>query len=100
EFVFMARRGYVIALELRHQDVCLRTKASRSPAYLFVVIRVLLQVNHCEIIAGNVDAFACRVKSHVVGHLGGWQGRDDLAGFGIQDDEARRFSTPPEKALL
>src|ERR1700752_702739 len=56
--VFMARRGDVIALELRHQDGRLCAKASGNSAELFVVICILLLIDDGEIVAGDVNPLA------------------------------------------
>src|ERR1700692_1804851 len=100
DFVFMTRRSNVIALQLRHQNVRLRTKARWNSAELFVIISILLQVNDCEVSAGNINALTCRIKSHIVGHFSGWQGRDDFAGLGIQDDETWRLAADYENTMI
>jgi len=56
------------------------------------MIGIFLLVDGSEFIAGNVDALARRIESHVVGHFGGGQGSNDLAGFRIQNGESRRLA--------
>ena len=96
----MVRRGFEKLSQIRHEQTRAGVGRRGNAANAIVVVEIHLPPNIDEALAENIDPALARVVEEVVGMFDRCGRGDDLAGLGVEDDQACRHPAANEEPVV
>src|ERR1700722_277519 len=92
--------GFKEFLQIWNKQASARVGGRRNALNPFVVIGAFLLPNINEAFAENIDSALIRIEEEVIGMFNDRRRSYDLARFGIEDGQARGYSTPDKEPVV